>query len=120
MENLEKIKQPEINAETIINVIENLKFEDYEQFEYNGTNFLLIFDKEGESPQEVDGVEYFASTKIDGFDIYLLETLPKKEQKRRLFHEILECNLLGQGLDTRTAHEIATKNEQKIFGEREK
>src|SRR3989338_2880294 len=107
MENFEKIRQPEINHDAILSVINNLSFEHYEQFQYNGVNFLLIFDKEEDSSKEIDGAEYFASTAIDGFDIYLLETLSREQKKRRIFHEILEIDLLRQGYDTKTAHRIA-------------
>ncbi|MDP1689497.1 MAG: hypothetical protein Q8L47_05245, partial [bacterium] len=49
--------------------------------------------------------------------IYILETLPVEEKKRRLFHEIIEADLQRQGFGN-DAHNITLKTEIEVFGER--
>lgn len=116
----EKNKQPEIDFKAILNVIDNLEltFDDYEAFEYMGTGFLIIPDDNPESLRESGGAWYINSTAIDGFDIYLQESLSKEQRKRRLFHEVLEINLRDkQGFGQEDAHNIAQAKEQEVFGD---
>lgn len=121
MENLEKIKQPEIKIQELLSLIESIKWENEYEFSYNGTNFLLfIITKEDiETFDAGESAEYHRSTLIDGYDIYLHDTIPEADRKRVLFHEILEANLQDQGF-ANDAHRITLKEEQKIFNEREK
>jgi len=120
MENFEKIKHPEINAENLLSFIDSIQWEQGYEFSYNGSNFLLdITDAETVARGQAGlPAEYFKSTAIDGWDIYLHDTIPEAERKRVLFHEILEANLKDQGF-SKNAHQLALKEEQKIFGERE-
>ncbi len=119
MENLENIKQPEIKTEELLSTIENIKWKNGYEFSYNGTNFLLIIIRKEDIKTKDAGeeAEHYASTEIDGYDIYLFDTIPEVNRKRILFHEILEANLRHQGLENK-AHEIALKEEQKIFNNR--
>ena len=121
MENLENIKQPEIKSEELLSVIDKIKWENMYEFSFNGTNFLLIIiEKEDIETRDVgEEAEYHESTMIDGYDIYLFDTIPESNRKRVLFHEILEANLQDQGFKNE-AHEIALKEEQKIYNNRKK
>lgn len=119
MKNMEKIKLPEIKAEELISIIEDIKWEDYYGFSYNGTDFLLILLDQDDIDSGNGGemAEFTESTIINGYDIYLFETIPETERKRILFHEILEANLQDQGFKSQ-AHDIALAEERKYFGDR--
>jgi len=74
---------------------------------------------EHEQNESHEEAEYFESTGgKDGWDIYLLETLSEEKRRKKLFHEIVECNLRDQEYSNFEAHHIALDEEQKIFGER--
>ncbi|MDO8499225.1 MAG: hypothetical protein Q7S66_01025 [bacterium] len=119
MEKIEQIKTPDIHSQQLLQIIDNVKWEEMEELEYNGTNFLLFFpDETAESDGHQDAV-YHQSTVAD-FDIYILSTLPVQEKKRCLFHEIVEADLRKQGFGNKEAHSIVEKEEQKIFGNRQK
>ena len=116
---VEQIKKPEINLPELLRVLDHIKFEYGEEIHYNGTNFLLIpTDETDESDNHAEAV-FHTSTAIDGFDIYLLNSLSGAEKRRRLFHEILEADLRGQGFEQDEAHDIAKTEEQKKFGSKE-
>ncbi len=115
-------KQPEIKTEELILVIDSIKWEQHHRSSYNGTTFQL-FITERERLEESPGIfgepaEYFASTEINGWDIYLHDTIPLEDRKRILFHEILEVNLLEQGFDRNHAHKLTLVEEEKVFGKR--
>ena len=120
MEQHEQLRRPEIKTQELISVIDSIKWEEDYEFSFNGSNFLLLLDTEDESDPEVQGAEYHASTSINGWDIYALETLAGEERRRRLFHEILECNIKDQGFSHEIAHQTAFEEEQKKFGQRGK
>lgn len=118
MQKIEQIKTPVVKAEELLNTVNHLKLQEGEKFSYNGTNFLLIFsDKTSESDDHAKAV-FHTSTLIDGFDIYILDSVPDDEKRRMLFHEMLEANLRDQSLNNMEAHNLAVENEQKIFGDR--
>lgn len=115
----EERKPPEIKTDELLKVLESIEFEDYEGIHFNGTDFLLLLDTEEEVDPESPAT-YKPSTAIDGYDIYIDETLSGKERDRALFHEILEANLLDQELSLDEAHEIAKEETQKTFYPKEK
>ena len=114
MDKIENFKTPDIHSEQLLQIIEQVKWEDMEELEYNGTNFLLFFsDKTSESDGHSDAV--FHASSIADFDIYILRSLSVQEKKRRLFHEVIEANLRKQGFNNREAHALAEAEEKKIF-----
>lgn len=120
MENIEQIKNPEIDIEELKSTISKIKWEDHYQFSYNGSNFLLILVEEDPENNVSDGAEYSRSTAISGWDIYIQKSLSGAERDRRLFHEILECRLLDQGISRENVHNISLEKEEEEFGLREK
>lgn len=117
MEKIEQIKTPDIHSQQLLQIIENVRWEEMEELKYNGTNFLLFFpDETSECDGHADAI-WHESTVAD-YDIYILSTLPAQEKKRRIFHEALEADLRRQGFAIKEAHSIAAKEEQKIFGKR--
>lgn len=120
MEQIEQLKKPEINTDELMSVINNITWKERHEFSYNGSKFLLLLDNEEETDVISDGAEYHQSTAIKGWDIYILNTLSGEARNRRLFHEILECNLKDQGFDHEEAHNIAKEEEEKVFGLRKK
>jgi hypothetical protein len=107
---------PKMNIELLLQIIDEREWEDMEQFEYNGTSFLLLFP---DSTEESDGhaiAVYHASSYIDGFDVYILSSLSDDEKKRCLFHEVLEASLRAQGYDLNESHEIALAEEEVVYG----
>src|SRR3989339_617207 len=119
MEKIEQIKKPEINIDELMSVINNITWKERHEFSYNGSHFLLLLDNEEETDSISDGAEYHQSTAIRGWDIYILNTLSGEARDRRLFHEILECNLKDQGFFD-DAHDLAREEEEKAFGQRKK
>ncbi|MDP3948504.1 MAG: hypothetical protein Q8Q17_00990 [bacterium] len=117
MENYEKTKVPEIRSKELLDFVNNLQLDDYMEFSFNGSNFLLVYTTEEDVEKDGEDAWHHTSTAIDGSDIYILDTLPLEAKKRRLFHEILECNLADQGF-SKEAHKIAMDEEQKNFGNR--
>ncbi|MFA5050856.1 MAG: hypothetical protein WC499_01950 [Patescibacteria group bacterium] len=117
MENKEKFKTPEIHSQELLKIIENVKWEEGEGIEYNGTTFLLFFsDETSESDGHQDAASYQSPSHITDFDIYLLKSLSIEDKKRRLFHEILEADLRKQGFNYNEAHDLTKVEEQKTFG----
>lgn len=118
MEN-KNTKVPEILKGEALKVVEDLKFEDFEEFKYNKTKFLLILISAEDFSNSSNKEEVFisASTSTRGYDIYMLETIPKEDKKRIIFHEIIEADLRKQGLGE-SSHDLAKKTEIEVFGER--
>lgn len=121
MENPEKMRHPEIKSNELLHLIDIIKFEQGEEFTFNGTNFLLFLCDKDEiaSGNAGQDAEYFKSNIVD-YDIYMFETLSGEDRRVKLFHEILECNLRDQGYSEDEAHRLTLEEEQKIFGERKK
>jgi len=116
-------KIPDIKADELLSVIKGLVFETGEEFEYNGTSFILVIttsedtEKGGYTEEQLgEEAEYHRSTLIDGYDIYLRGD----ELERKAFHEIMEANLVYQGFDAEDAHKIAQSEEEKVYGKRKK
>jgi len=106
-----------LKAEELFRFLDTLPFEHITEFSFNGTNFLLLLvDAEeiasGEAGQDA---EYARSDEIDGWDLNVFETLSGEIRKRKLFHEILECNLRDRGYSLKDAHNIAKKEEERIW-----
>lgn len=123
MENREQPKTPEIKTNELLSVLENIQWESMYEFSYNGSNFLLVLTTKEEVKEMIEeggDAWHTTSTAIDGRDIYIFEGLSGEVRKRKLFHEILECNIYHQGFSMEEAHRIALAEEQKIFGQREK
>ena len=120
MKNQNHIKLPEIKVDELLSVIDDIKWENGYGFSYNGTSFLLFLltPAEHEQNESDEEAEYFKSTENDGWDIYLLETLSEEKRRKKLFHEIAECNLRDQHFSNSEAHQIALRVEQSIFGQR--
>ncbi len=125
---MEGIKQPEVNIEELISLLDEIKWENGNSFKFNGTEFLMLIStiEELNEPREPgvsfgDEAEIFGSNTVDGFDIYLHDTINESQRKRVLFHEILEGNLRHKfNLEGEQAHQIAFKEEEKVFGPRKK
>lgn len=129
MEKQESIQLPEIKTDKLLGLLDTLKWEDHYEFEYDGVEFLLIVtdaeelreaEKEGTLDEYGEPVEFSASDSVDGFNIYLHDTIPIEKRKRILFHEILEATLARKGFPLDKIHEIASKEENKVFGQQKK
>lgn len=122
MKDQKRIKKHDIRVDLLLSIIDNIKWENGYEFSYNGTRFLLFLltSAEHEQNESNEDAEYFESTGKDGWDIYLLETLSLEKRRKKLFHEITECNLRDQDFTNSEAHQIALCEEQKVFGQREK
>lgn len=122
MKKQERIRIPEIKVDELLSTIDNIRWENGFEFLYNGTHFLLFLltPAEHEQNESNEDAEYFESTGKDGWDIYILETLSAEKKRKKLFHEIAECNLRDQEFSNSEAHKIALEEEQKIFGQRQK
>jgi len=128
MEQPEGFKQPEIKTKELLELVDTIKWEHGYRFEFNGTKFNLVMtdaesielaEKEGDKNRYGEPAEYFQSTLIDGYDIYLHATISEADRRRIMFHEVLECNLRQQGYSSAEAHVITAKEEEKNFGKRE-
>ncbi len=125
--NIEHKPQPEIKTNELLTLLDTIQWEQGYEFTFNKTNFFLdITDAETLQKAKEEGriekcglpAEYFRSTYINGYDIYLHDTIPLSDRKRVLFHEILEANLQDQGFTYTQAHNITIKEEEKKFGKR--
>lgn len=119
IENRETPKSPEIKSQELRLIVEALKIEWEEVFEFNGWKYV-IYPSEEDYPEE-HGAFWSAdvTSGLGDRDIYVsLVNADQELIKRRLFHEVLECDLTRQGLDTDLAHKIAKKEEEKILGVR--
>ncbi len=126
MEKQESIQLPEIKIDELLGILDTLKWKDHYEFEYDGVEFLLIItdaeelrkaEKEETLDEHGEPAEFSASDLVDGFDIYLHDTIPAEKRKRILFHEILEATLARKGFPLDKIHEIALKEENKVFGQ---
>lgn len=110
----EKHKIFEYDREQVLALIDELKFETFEKFKFNGQDHYIILLKE----DEVEGgdIAWFSkSTELDGFDFYISEALTGEKRRRAMFHELLEACC---PLDGAEAHAFALHEEEKIFGKR--
>lgn len=117
----EQISTPEIKTGELLKVVDGLSFEYGERFTFNESRYLLLLctQEEVDSGEPREEVFYSASTADPGgWDIYMLETLSESDKKRRMFHEILECNLVDRGFQQKLSHELARKAEEETFGPR--
>ncbi len=118
MENRENFHPgPEIKHEKLgelWSVISGLQFEEYEKFEFDGKNFLLLFFSL-EQKNENGDVWFSASTEIEGVDVYLLETLAREEMEKKLFHEVLEAWAQSNGFLGKISHDFAVEQEKIFF-----
>lgn len=128
MEKQETYRQPELKTKKLLSLLKSVIWEQGYTFEFNGTEFYICITEaerllEATTEEETESfgkpAEYFRSTLVDGFDIYLHDTIPEKDRERILFHEILEANLIDQGFSEPEAHNITLQEEEKIFGQRE-
>lgn len=88
------------------------------EFSYNASNFLLFLTTEEEvkeMTEEGGDAWHHTSTAIDGRDLYMLESLSGEKRRKKLFHEILECNIRDQGFSLEEAHRIALKEVKEFF-----
>jgi hypothetical protein len=124
IENRENSRVPDIKIDELLALVRTLQYKHTEQFEYNGTGYLLLFVTKDEmkTDKQEGGLgldaEYSKSTLINGYDIYVYSGLKGQDRERKLFHEILEANLQDQNFSTNEAHDIALSEEVKIYGER--
>lgn len=116
----ENLEQQEISKDDALKIVNALKFDDYELFSYEGIHFLIILCRQDEidSDENKEEVFFAQSTAIDGFDIYVLDSLSTEEKRRRVLHEVIEASLIKQGFDNKTAHGSALKVELDVFGKR--
>lgn len=96
-EKTEKISIPDetesqVPYQEVCKVAQSLQLEDYEQFEFNNQTHQLIFcDKEDGKP-----IEFHKSTQLDGYDIYIWESVRTKGDdflRAILIHEIAEFTI---------------------------
>lgn len=117
----ERISTPEIKTEELLRVIDGIRFEDREEFTFNGSRYLLLLctQEDVDSDESHEKVFYSGSTADrGGWDVYMLETLSDTDKRRGIFHEMLECNLQDQGFEKPLIHELAYKTEVETFGPR--
>jgi hypothetical protein len=118
LESFESQRTPEIKSDELIALINRVKFESSNIYEFNGTVFnIIMFPEDGLDENNVD-TWYATSEIVPGCDIYILETLSLEEKKHRLFHEVLELNLRDQGMSQYQAHDLAKAEDQKYKDER--
>ena len=109
---------PEIKLDELKALINQVEFESGNVYEFNGIIFnIVMFPEDGLDEDNVDAW-YSTSTIVPGYDIYILKTLSIEEKKHRLFHEVLELNLKGQGIPQDQAHALAKVEDQKYRDER--
>lgn len=122
MKSQKQTRVPVIKANELLSVIDSVKWENGYEFSYNKICFrlFLLTLEEHEQNESDEEAEYFESTREDGWDIYLLETISTENRGKKLFHEIAECSLRNQKFSNIEAHQIALWEEEKLFGKREK
>lgn len=111
-------RRPEIDIEELLAVSRGVQWEYGYEFTYNNSWFKLFLTEKAEDDPEYEDAWYHRSSGDSRWAIYLNENLPGEERDRKIFHEILECNLFDQGFDIGEVHEIAKKEEEKVFGQR--
>lgn len=120
METAPKFESP---AESLARQLDSVPWEDQYEFTYNGIDFKLHISSLEDISRDPDSygesAEYARSTVTDGYDIYLLDTIPEVDRKRYLFHEVFEASLSYFDEDVDKAHKAALVEEEKIFGKRQ-
>jgi len=117
-----------IDYQTLKEVVDNSKFESYEQLSYLGIDFLLFPCKytEKERRKGVSPV-FFRVSQIADWDIYFsVDVVDEEFQKPVLLHEILEAYtykiLRTQGMERKEAnlksHEIAKEYDDRYAKEK--
>lgn len=107
-----------LKTEEILKFLDKFILEEYKTFSFGGFNFQIIFLDEDDLDADGD-IFWSTSTEITGYDIYILKSLSKDIKRRRLFHELLEIDLLQQGVSSDESHSIVQVEEEKVFGKRE-
>ena len=102
--------------EQIIEIVDGIKIEDGEEFELAGkTHQILYYDQDDGNP-----IEFYKSTQLDGFDIYiwtsLIKKYPKAAFRTALIHEIAEIALICKN-EEENAHDLAVQYEKKYIEE---
>lgn len=110
----------------IKDTVESLALEDSETFEFNNQHhYLFLCEKEEEEP-----IEFIASDILDGFDIYIWESLKEKNEKFlriTLMHELAEItireilstdNNLDRPAFEKKSHDIAILYEKRYTNEK--
>lgn len=117
---MENINQHDLKIKELRKLLETIKWEDGFIFTFNDVEFYIrILDSKEDNLEGFGGlVDFFQSTYVNGFDIYLNDTIPHKDRKRILFHGILEASVSYHGSNKNIAHETALREEEKIFGKR--
>lgn len=114
MEKPEQFKTPGVDYRELNRVIENIKFEEEERVEYNGSISVLHILENSLDAYFIEGKE------PNKYFLMMGDRLSADERKRLLFHEILEANLRDQKFDNKMAHHISLLEEEKNFGKRER
>jgi hypothetical protein len=114
----------EINYQELKQVVENIKFEYYEHFSYNGLGYIL-FPCEYTEEERLNGdcPFFYINSDLADLDIYFANNfMDPKFNKPILLHEILEASLLNildgdYSTSLNKAHEIANKFDDKYARE---
>ncbi len=132
MENLNNIihkrELPELTIpiEELMAYIDTIKWEEGHESMFNGiTIHLIVTPRDSLEQAEKEGTlsgygkpAEFHRSESGTWDIYLHDTIPEQERKRVLFHELVEINMIADGLSQSDAHKVALREELKIFGKR--
>jgi hypothetical protein len=93
---------------------------DYREFTFYKTHFLLILSHRPTPDGKIFNSFYAPSTLISGYDIYIDMEQSGNDIHRYLFHEIVEILLQTvEGESKGEAHLMASRAEEKYFGERD-
>lgn len=131
---LEAAPKPKIDAELAKEIATNLHVEEGESFSYGTSQFLIHFAGEDEVrfdhpgakdlKKEVDA--YFKWIKdaggAEGCVIKIpawLKEQPRYKTNRRLFHEMLEADLVHQGFEGPIIDSVVRYTEEEAFGVRD-
>lgn len=118
MENREIPKSPEVKSQELRSIVDSLAIEWEEVMKFNGWKYV-IYPSDQDYPEEHGA--WWSSNVTSGLgdrDIYVSINDPNLVRKR-IFHEVLECDLMKQGLPVDEAHTLAQSEEEKIWGERD-
>lgn len=115
-------RRPEIADEKLrelISILDSLKFEEFEEFDFDGEKFLLQILPPSHLKKKEGGAWFHSSTYIEGIDIYIVKKQAPEMRKRQMFHEVVEARAKGMGFDQDIAHNYALEQEQKFFTQNE-
>lgn len=128
METREGERSKEQEARELAEFVKTIPWENGYIFEFAGIAYFLCVTTEEElaecktakerKEKYGESAEYFGSDTVDGFDIYLHDTIPGSERERVLFHEISETIQIRGGKKRDDAHAMACKAEEQIYGKR--